>query len=933
MNVDLYDFQQIALDRLQKNFGELWQKDTRPTQLLLRAPTGAGKTLISTAFLDSLQTENPFIPIIGDVAFIWITFSDELAMQSKEKFYEYFYPNLRNKLTTVEDWSDYLTSNEILFINWQKITQSKGLERLKLRRPDDSTKLKESGLYFEDVIENTKNCKREIIVIIDESHTHSDTVNSKTIIDIISPKLIFKMSATPFKNENEEKDFKAACFDGNAAIVNIDRQEVIDAGLIKEEIICQTEEDLKRYETEDIDKVMLDLAIEKRNQIKAEWEKIGKKINPLCMIQLPNDDKKLEDGGETKEDFTLKYLKQRGINQTKIATWLDNKPVKEEWRLSDDDSEIEFLIFKIAAGTGWDCPRAHVLVMFREIKSPVFHAQTLGRIVRMVCHEKELLQNYPLLSTGFLYTTYTRNQISTATVGEGKNKPKILTTKIDSSIKKNLVIQTAIHDIGNLFSNPENYKPQIENVIETSMPEKTIEEIQLPNVTPEKIEEVKSIVKQVFTYQLDNLSKSENTLDFDEQEVPELKNTSEEKIRNIVAESQTEIIKKVTQTVGEANLSNEVKVVLEEMVQEHIETQAGSREGELIIDPILKSDYISRTDYGDLGKATVFQKFFKEKMNEYFQVHGKNLQGLSDRESLESFNIDLTPEYKKKIMVGETFKAEEDYNSTDNSQTVERDISENEATHAFTLACMQLLQESHIGNIMRSWSVLKNALLQWFNNLEMETVIPFPNWYRIFVKDIDKETNSSFRNAISKIIQEYDPIRKKFLEEKRKEAEENMTKPFRIKTEISYDDTYERYTPSSKCIQEGFCLRKEYKGRDNETKFIDYLENNPEVSRWFKNPDSGKNSYCIRYYNTVETKFDGFHPDWIVMYHNGDIGIYDTKGGITGVLKSQETRDKLQALTEKIIELNNSSNKHYIGGVYELNNGIWKLYEKTEDIK
>jgi hypothetical protein len=31
------------------------------------------------------------------------------------------------------------------------------------------------------------------------------------------------------------------------------------------------------------------------------------------------------------------------------------------------------MLFKQAAGTGWDCPRAHVLVMYREINSASFY--------------------------------------------------------------------------------------------------------------------------------------------------------------------------------------------------------------------------------------------------------------------------------------------------------------------------------------------------------------------------------------------------------------------------------------------------------------------------------------------------------------------------------------------------------------------------------
>ena len=46
--------------------------------------------------------------------------------------------------------------------------------------------------------------------------------------------------------------------------------------------------------------------------------------------------------------------------------------------ISKADSEAEVLIFKQALALGWDCPRAHILVLFRDWKSIVFSIQTIG---------------------------------------------------------------------------------------------------------------------------------------------------------------------------------------------------------------------------------------------------------------------------------------------------------------------------------------------------------------------------------------------------------------------------------------------------------------------------------------------------------------------------------------------------------------------------
>ena len=41
------------------------------------------------------------------------------------------------------------------------------------------------------------------------------------------------------------------------------------------------------------------------------------------------------------------------------------------------------MIFKQAIALGWDCPRASILVLFRDWRSIVFSIQTVGRIMRM----------------------------------------------------------------------------------------------------------------------------------------------------------------------------------------------------------------------------------------------------------------------------------------------------------------------------------------------------------------------------------------------------------------------------------------------------------------------------------------------------------------------------------------------------------------------
>ena len=162
--------------------------------------------------------------------------------------------------------------------------------------------------------------------------------------------------------------------------MEVKRQDVIDAGMIKRELICQTEEDIRNRGDEDLDELLLDLAIERREQLVADIAKFEMNVNPLVIIQLPNDSI-VDASDQTKEEVVTEYLTSRGVDPSRIAKWFTNE--KKPVGLEDNDSPYDYLLFKMAAGTGWDCPRAQVLVMLRDIQSETFQTQTIGRIVRI----------------------------------------------------------------------------------------------------------------------------------------------------------------------------------------------------------------------------------------------------------------------------------------------------------------------------------------------------------------------------------------------------------------------------------------------------------------------------------------------------------------------------------------------------------------------
>lgn len=401
--MNLKQFQDTAINSLKTEFYKLWKGGQRGARLIFKAPTGAGKTIMTAEFLKRISGDAQFDP---DKAFVWISFNPDLVDQSYRKLRDYLHGGIAGLYDTSEiSQRGKLAKNDVLFVNWQKIVQSERSTRnLKLRTDGEST------ISFDTFIAETKKDGREIVLIVDE-HIGRATPLAEKIIKQLDPRIELDVSATPSYSPTMEDHAT-----GKASMVVVTPKEVINAGLIKESITVLPREDVKRFAGKrDLDQAVLDMAMAKHKELAGGYADIGAKVNPLVLIKLPNDEKKERAAeGQNKLDFTKEYLASKGVPKSKIAVWLDKEKINLD-TVEDNGNLTEYLIFKQAAATGWDCPRADILVMFREIKSPVFEKQILGRILRTA--EAKHYDDAPQLNQGYLYTTYERNDV----IAAGKN--------------------------------------------------------------------------------------------------------------------------------------------------------------------------------------------------------------------------------------------------------------------------------------------------------------------------------------------------------------------------------------------------------------------------------------------------------------------------------------------------------------------------------
>jgi len=898
---NLLPFQKKAVEELSASYKLLWMGAEHGYPITFKSPTGSGKTVMVSNFINSLHGCADWNE---DVAFVWITFSDELAMQSKEKFYEYFFPNISNNLLSVQDIASQgvLNKDDILFLNWQKLVSDKAANRV-LRRPEDDRLRKEQGFYFEDVVEATHAAGREIVMIIDESHKNVTSKAIRDVIDPLNPKIIVNVSATP-EYEPSVSDVNH----GKAGFVEVERADVVNEGLIKKEILSQTEEDLNIFSNTDHDILLLDLAMEKRETLRQEWQRIGENINPLVLIQLPDDEKKLlETGTKSKEQLVSDYLVKKGVDPKNIAKWFDNKRENLE-NIASPDSPVEYMLFKYAAGTGWDCPRAHILVMYREIQSDTFRTQTLGRILRNPVPEKDL-SGYPSLQVGYLYTNYRRNEVQNPrTIGD--NRPLTQISKLSTQQRINFATETFGVEVGEKIKQTLGYKFE----------EKQKAQMLLDNIIPQAHKVSQAIVKIV-------------------------ENTSDIYARQQLIEDKTkELVNHVDQQVGDlfagysdVLASSQASAEIRDFVYKLTATAAGRRDQDLVVDPALRSDFIPRGDYGDVGRASDFQSSFIQTFNRFFHVPDTIMNIEEQKEMLRRCGIDPNPFLERDVMVNAHFKNIEDDAANDLGNTIKQEVSDNDAEKEFTWMCYQILQEqtednAKIGNIARSWGPFKEALRQWFA-IAMSRFTPIQQ-YKIFLRDLYKGDNSIFKRVVTQALVEYLPIRDTAMAKKMEQLASLAASTFVIKAQYAVADDEKEFSPSAKSIVQPFRLREKYNGRDNETDFIRYLESNAnKIEWWFKN-GTGKESLGFKYLDSQTGKQRVFYPDWLIKFYpaagqsRGNFGIFDTKSGNTE--NSTETKDKAEALYRKIAELNHESEQYlYIGGIVAKRDGIWYFNNKA----
>ena len=334
----------------------------RKKEILLQAPTGSGKTIILLSYIEEYMEENE------NTIFVWLTpGKGELEEQSRIKMNKLL-PNLRTK--SIQDvLLNGFEKKDTAFINWETIT----------KKGNTALKETERKNLFERITE-AKNSGNNFIAIVDEEHLNK-TIKAEGIIDFLNPNYIIRASATTKINKE-------------AKLIEVEELDVISSGLITRALYIN--ENVSNTDIpDDENEYLINLAIEKRKQIKEEYEKNRISVNPLIIIQVPSNSNEL-----IKQIEKILDKNKYSYNRKNLAIWLADRKENIE-NIEENESEQAVLIMKQAISTGWDCPRAKILVKLRENMNDDFETQTIGRIRRMPQGHH---YNNVLLDNCYLYT-------------------------------------------------------------------------------------------------------------------------------------------------------------------------------------------------------------------------------------------------------------------------------------------------------------------------------------------------------------------------------------------------------------------------------------------------------------------------------------------------------------------------------------------------
>lgn len=399
------------LKRARENFKNLGKREI--SSFSLTATTGAGKTVMAAAAIEALFWGNDAFNFDPDPGAIVLWFSDDPSLnkqtfnrlrQASEKF---TYSNLVHIEPPFA--KPRLDPGKVYFLNTQKLTKSSLLTRGHVETAPDGQQhipgLAASapdmqGWTVWETLANTIAAEDlTLYLVLDEAHRGFNTratSDKQTIVRRLVNgtrtrppiPIVWGISATIAHFESAMQEAEATRNRRALPSVVVDPVRVQESGLVKDTLLLDIPDEAGNF-----DSVLVRRAARKLKDSTDRWAEYARSqalletVQPLLVLQTPNTPDP-NDVGMALDAIFAEYPDLRASSVRHVlgdhstqkfgawaVDWIEPQRVQ-------DEPHVRVLVAKDAISTGWDCPRAEVLVSFRSAKDHTHITQLLGRMVR-----------------------------------------------------------------------------------------------------------------------------------------------------------------------------------------------------------------------------------------------------------------------------------------------------------------------------------------------------------------------------------------------------------------------------------------------------------------------------------------------------------------------------------------------------------------------
>jgi type III restriction enzyme len=406
MKVTLFDFQKDALGKLREALVGARKSVSADNQQVVAfsAATGSGKTIMMTALFEAILDE-PDDQLAWpldwapqpDAVILWVSDMPELNEQTRLKIEAKSDKVYRvNQLITIDAHFDAprLDGGRIYFINTQKLAVNQPLTN----RGDGR-----EHLIWETLTHTARAIPDRFYVVIDEAHRGMTSGKGAQVaqtlmqrfllgypeVGLVKMPLVIGVSATP-------KRFLDLIANAEHTVtthkVAVPADEVRKSGLLKDRIVIHHPEAATTAEM-----ALLEEAARRWGQMTAAWsafcaEEKERAVWPVLVVQVENGTDRQSTRTDLGDALTvIESAIGRRLHEGEVAHAMHDagdldvggrRVRKVEASRIDADKNIGVVFFKTSLSTGWDCPRAEVMMSFRRAQDHTYIAQLLGRMVR-----------------------------------------------------------------------------------------------------------------------------------------------------------------------------------------------------------------------------------------------------------------------------------------------------------------------------------------------------------------------------------------------------------------------------------------------------------------------------------------------------------------------------------------------------------------------